>query len=198
MRKVINIEDINLLEIGNTLEIIGVVYGGNDTGAELCVYLPDEVMMEDESDIEVLLPSLEEWQQIVRQSDLKEIEGMDKGKKIILRKSTRQIETKIMWEVYRRDEYTCRYCGANDRPLTVDHIVLWEDMGPSIPLNLISSCKKCNNKRGNMQYEDWLWNPQYLSQIPKIPVNLLALNALALTYIPEIKENHLRTVKRSR
>jgi hypothetical protein len=155
-------------------------------------------MMEDESDIEVLLPSLEEWQQIVRQSDLKEIEGMDKGKKIILRKSTRQIETKIMWEVYRRDEYTCRYCGANDRPLTVDHIVLWEDMGPSIPLNLISSCKKCNNKRGNMQYEDWLWNPQYLSQIPKIPVNLLALNALALTYIPEIKENHLRTVKRSR
>jgi len=192
-RKNMKFEDLNLLEIGNTIEISGVVYE-NDTDV-FVIYLPD---VADPVRMHEIFPTLEEWQQIVRQSDLKEIEGMDRGKKIILRKSTRQIEQKIMWDVYRRDEYTCRYCGANDRPLTVDHIVLWEEMGPSIPLNLISSCKKCNNKRGNMQYEDWLKHPRYLSQIPGIPVNFIAANSLALTYIPEIKANHLRTVKRSR
>lgn len=186
-------EDLNLLEIGNTIEISGVVYE-NDTDVFI-IYLPD---VDDPVRMHEIFPTLEQWTQIVRQSDLKEIEGMDKGQKIILRKSTRQIEQKIMWEVFRRDEYTCRYCGVNDRPLTVDHIVLWEEMGPSIPLNLITSCKKCNNKRGSMQYEDWLESPQYLSQIPEIPVNFLAANSLALTYIPEIKENHLRNVKRSR
>jgi len=189
----LNFEDLNLLEVGNTLEIIGVVYGTDRRN--IIIMLPDEGLI---APVEVMNPTIEEWQQIVRQSDMKEIEGMDRDKKIILRKSTRQIEQKIMWEVYRRDEYTCRYCGVTDRPLTVDHVVLWEEMGPSIPLNLISSCKKCNSKRGNMQYEDWLQSPQYLSQIPKIPVNFIAANSLALTYIPEIKENHLRTVKRSR
>ena len=186
-------EELDLLKIGNTMEISGVVY--EDGIDAIVIYLPDN---HDPVELHEMFPTLEEWQQIIRQSDLKETEGMDRGKKIILRKSTRQIEQKIMWEVYRRDEYTCRYCGANDRPLTVDHIVLWEEMGPSIPLNLISSCKKCNNKRGNMQYEDWLKHPQYLSQIPGIPVNFIAANSLALTYIPEIKANHLRTVKRSR
>ena len=195
MVEMIPFEEFDLLKVGNTLEITGVVYGNDDDESYL-IMLPDSNM--NLETFEVMVPTLEEWQKIVRQSDLKEIEGMDKGKKIILRKSTRQIEQKIMWEVYRRDEYTCRYCGATDRPLTVDHIVLWEEMGPSIPLNLISSCKKCNNKRGNMQYDDWLNHPQYLSQIPEIPVNFLAANSLAITYIPEIKANHLRNVKRSR
>jgi len=192
-RKDMKFEDLNLLEIGNTMEISGVVYE-NDTDVFI-IYLPDT---DDPVRMHEIFPTLEEWQKIIRQSDLKEIEGMDKGQKIILRKSTRQIETKIMWEVFRRDEYHCRYCGANDRPLTVDHVVLWEEMGPSIPLNLITACKKCNNARGSMQYEDWLTSPHYLSQIPMIPVNFIAANSLVLTYIPEIKANHLRNVKRSR
>ena len=186
-------KDLTLSQVGNTLEIAGVVYANDRTN--IVIMLPDEGLA---APLQIMYPTLEEWQQIIRQSDLKEIEGMVKDQKIILRKSTRQIETQIMWEVFRRDEYTCRYCGATDRPLTVDHIVLWEEMGPSIPLNLISSCKKCNNKRGNMQYEHWLRSPLYVSQIPNIPVNFIAANSLALTYIPEIKANHLRNVKRSR
>ena len=184
-----NIDELEVKTIGVEREITGVLYG------DALIMLPEE---EGGTYLDIFHPTLEQWQGIVKQSDMKEVEGMDKGKKIILRKSTRQIEQKIMWEVYRRDEYTCRYCGATDRPLTVDHIVLWEEMGPSIPLNLISSCKKCNNKRGNMQYEDWLKSPHYLSQLPTIPVNFIAANSLALTYIPEIKANHLRNVKRSR
>jgi hypothetical protein len=186
-------EKFDLKKIGNTLEVGGVVYVDSDDEAIL-IALPDQEI----SIFHTMYPTLEEWQQIIRQSDLKEVEGMDKGKKIIMRKSTRQIEQKIMWEVFRRDFYHCRYCGEDKQPLTVDHIVLWEEMGPSVPINLISSCKKCNNKRGNMQYEDWLVSPYYLSKVPQLTVDIIAKNSLALTDIPYIKENLLRNVKRSR
>jgi len=186
-------EQLNLHQIGNELEIVGVVYGTDRRN--IVIMLPDEGLI---SPVEVMNPTLDEWQQIVRQSDLKETEGMIKDQKIILRKSTRQIETKIMWEVFRRDDFTCRYCNADQVPMTVDHVVLWEEMGPSVPINLITSCKKCNNARSNMEYEEWLGSPYYLSKVPKIPVGVLAANARVTADIPHIKRNLLRTVKRSR
>jgi len=186
-------EHFDVLSIGTQLEIVGVVYGSEEEN--IIIVLPDESILEH---MQVLFPTLDEWQQIVRQSDLKETEGMVKGKKVILRKSTRQIEQKTMWEVFRRDDFTCRYCNADNVPMTVDHVVLWEEMGPSIPVNLITSCKKCNNARGNMQYEEWLKSPYYLSKVPLLPVNVLAANARAATEIPRTKEFLLRTVKRSR
>jgi 5-methylcytosine-specific restriction endonuclease McrA len=76
--------------------------------------------------------------------------------KIVIRKSTRQIEQGVSWAVFRRDKYKCRYCGKDDVPLTVDHLVLWEDGGPSIEENLVACCRKCNKTRGSMQYEKWL------------------------------------------
>ena len=186
-------EDLNLLEIGNTIEISGVVYE-NDTDV-FVIYLPD---VADPVRMHEIFPTLEEWQQIVRQSDLKEIEGMDRGKKIILRKSTRQIEQKVSWEVFRRDNYTCRYCGVDDQPLTVDHVVVWEEMGPSVPMNLISSCKKCNNKRGTMRYEEWIASPYYLSNLSKIGVEVMTENTRVVADIRYIKTHLLRNVKRSR
>lgn len=186
---VINITDFDLHSIGNEREITGVLYD------DILVMLPDT---EGFMSLDIVSPTLDQWTKIVRQSDLKEIEGMSKGQKVILRKSTRQIEQKVSWEVFRRDNYTCRYCGANDRPLTVDHIVVWEEMGPSIPMNLISSCKKCNNKRGTMRYEAWLENPYYLSMVPSLTVDVIAENVRAIADIPYIKEHLLRNVKRSR
>jgi hypothetical protein len=188
-------KDLDLLKIGNTMELSGVVYE-DDTDA-IIMYFPDIV---DPVRLHEMFPTLEEWQQIIRQSDLKEIEivGEDKLKKIILRKSTRQIETSVMWEVYRRDNYTCRYCGNDRVPMTVDHVVLWEEGGPSIVKNLICSCKKCNNARGNMQYEDWLVSPEYLSRSVKLDeITRLANDHIADT-IPEIREKHMRVHKRNR
>ena len=193
MIEILKFEDFNLEAIGNTLEISGVLY--TDSIQDVLIMLPEEVAVEP---IQLMYPTQDQWQQIVRQSDLKEVEGMDKGKKIILRKSTRQIETKIMWEVFRRDNFTCRYCSNDKVPMTVDHVVLWEEMGPSVPMNLITSCKKCNNARGSMQYEDWLRSPYYLKNVPLITVDVLAANARVVADIPYIKENLLRTVKRSR
>ena len=186
--KFISMEDFDLRSIGNELEITGVLYG------DVLIMLPEEEFIK----LGILTPTLDEWTQIVRQSDLKEVEGMSKGQKILLRKSTRQIEQKVSWEVFRRDSFTCRYCGADDRPLTVDHVVVWEEMGPSIPMNLISSCKKCNNKRGTMRYEEWLGSPHYLSNLPALPVDVIAENVRVVADIPYIKTHLLRNVKRSR
>ena len=190
-------EDFDVLEVGNHLEISGVLYGSPDVEGVLII-LPGEEGFEK---ITVMHPDLEEWQSIIRQSDLKEVQVTgddDKSKKIILRKSTRQIETKIMWEVFRRDNYTCRYCGEDKQPMTVDHMVLWEKGGPSIPMNLITSCRKCNKTRGNMEYEDWLRSPYYLAKVPSLEVDILALNSKVAMWIPEIERDHMRTVKRSR
>jgi hypothetical protein len=43
----------------------------------------------------------------------------------------------------------------------VDHLVTWESGGPSIEENLVASCSKCNNARGETPYEEWLMSPYY-------------------------------------
>jgi len=186
--KFISMEDFDLRSIGTELEITGVLYG------DVLIMLPEQEFIK----LGVLTPTLEDWQKIIRQSDLKEIEGMEKGQKVILRKSTRQIEQKVSWEVFRRDNYTCRYCGVDDQPLTVDHVVVWEEMGPSVPMNLISSCKKCNNKRGTMRYEEWIASPYYLSNLSKLGVEVMTENTRVVADIRYIKTHLLRNVKRSR
>lgn len=72
------------------------------------------------------------------------------------------LETKVSWKVFKRDGYACRYCGNDDVPLTIDHLVLWEEGGPSTVENLVSACKKCNRTRGNTPYADWLKHRYYL------------------------------------
>jgi hypothetical protein len=193
--KVIQFEEFDLLKIGNEYEISGVVYSGNNHN--LIIMLPGEVI---QSNPDVIYPILEEYQKVIRQSDLKEVElvGEDKNKKIILRKSTRQIDQKIMWEVFRRDEFICRYCGTDKAPMTVDHMVLWEEGGPSIPMNLLTSCKKCNNTRSNMQYEDWLISPEYISRSVMLTEVQTIANQRIANNIPLIKEKHMRQHKRSR
>ena len=58
--------------------------------------------------------------------------------KAVIRKCQRNIEQGVSWNVFRRDGYACRYCGNKEVPLTVDHLVLWEESGPSTEANLVS------------------------------------------------------------
>lgn len=145
-------------QFGHTIQVTGVIYGDADH-IYLC-FVPDEPF-EDRETIWFEELTIEDWKAILRQTDLMETEILAKdtdGKiiKAIVRKSTRQIEQGVSWAVFRRDKYKCRYCGKDDVPLTVDHLVLWEEGGPSIPENLVACCRKCNKARGNMLFEDWL------------------------------------------
>ena len=51
-------------------------------------------------------------------------------------------------EVFRRDEYTCQYCGRKTSKLTVDHIVPRHRGGQHTWPNLVTACSACNRKKG--------------------------------------------------
>jgi 5-methylcytosine-specific restriction endonuclease McrA len=159
---VAKLADLDLLKFGNTIGMIGVLYAGE--GRNLLAVFPGE----DHPDtVERFDMNLDDWQALVRQTDLLETvvtarQGDGTVKKAIVRKSARVIEGHVQWKVWKRDHFRCRYCGADDKPLTVDHLVLWEQGGPSIEANLLSADKRCNKVRGNTPYAEWLRHPHYL------------------------------------
>jgi len=167
-------ESLDLLKVGNTIQLVGAVWAGEGE-VYLCMF-PSEHGEVLSGEVHVLNMTREQWQQFLRQTDILEAEVLAQAAdgtvtKAILRKSARQISQHISWEVFRRDGYACRYCGKDTVPLTVDHLVTWEMCGPSVPENLVSSCKKCNKVRGDKPYAEWLQHDYY----QKVSQNLSAL-----------------------
>jgi hypothetical protein len=159
--KEIKLSDLNISDIGNTIQLVGSMYSGN--GQIYFCQFPEEHL----ENLEVVLLKMDaiDWQRFLRQTDLMETEILAKGPegitKAVVRKTLRQIDSSLMWRVYKRDNYTCRYCGIAGIPLTVDHCILWEELGPTTMENLVSACKQCNRTRGRMQYSDWLNSDYY-------------------------------------
>lgn len=56
------------------------------------------------------------------------------------------ISRRLRYEILRRDNHTCRYCGgsAPDVKLTVDHVVPLALGGGDDPTNLATACQACN------------------------------------------------------
>lgn len=56
------------------------------------------------------------------------------------------VSKRLRFEVFRRDDHTCRYCGAtaSDTKLTVDHVVPVALGGTDDPGNLVTACADCN------------------------------------------------------
>lgn len=160
--KQVTLKDIDLLRIGNEINLVGTIWRGREES--YLAFFPNN----DENDLvnlSVLSMDLNDWKSLIRQTDLLETEILQKGPegitKAIIRKSARQIDGRMQWRVFRRDDYRCRYCGIFDVPLTVDHIITWEEGGATIEENLLTCCSKCNKLRGNMAYEDWIKSPTY-------------------------------------
>lgn len=57
-------------------------------------------------------------------------------------------------EVFRRDNYTCQYCGRRDLPLTVDHVLPKHLGGEHIWTNVVAACPACNHRKGGRQLEE--------------------------------------------
>lgn len=66
------------------------------------------------------------------------------------------IKKKIRFEVYKRDKFTCQYCGrkAPDVILNIDHIDPVAHGGSNDIINLITSCFDCNNGKRNIKLSD--------------------------------------------
>lgn len=208
------LSDIDLLSVGNTVQLAGAVYAGD--GKAYLVMFPDEhtglrvdqpyvdefevvlslspssVDDADSKRLEVLNLDPDDWVRFLRQTDLMETEILAKAAadgplvKAIVRKSQRQIDQAVSWKVFRRDGYTCRYCARDDVPLTVDHLVLWEEGGPTIEENLLSACRKCNKTRGRLQYVQWLVHPYYAKMADERGEILNAANILLASTLDAI------------
>ncbi len=53
--------------------------------------------------------------------------------------------------VYTRDNHTCQYCREQTTPrsLTLDHVIPASRGGPKTWTNVVTSCRDCNQKKGN-------------------------------------------------
>lgn len=56
------------------------------------------------------------------------------------------VSKRLRYEILRRDNHTCRYCGlaAPEVKLTIDHVVPSTLGGNDDPSNLVAACKDCN------------------------------------------------------
>jgi len=68
----------------------------------------------------------------------------------------RSISKKTRFEVFKRDSFTCQYCGAKapDVLLRLDHINPVAKGGTSSVLNLITACHSCNAGKSDRELSD--------------------------------------------
>lgn len=61
------------------------------------------------------------------------------------------VSKRLRYEILRRDNHTCRYCGASapDVPLRVDHVTPVALGGTDTPDNLVTSCEPCNSGKSS-------------------------------------------------
>ena len=57
------------------------------------------------------------------------------------------------YNIYRRDEYRCLYCGSKNS-LTLDHVIPKSRGGPNTWNNLATCCIKCNALKGDRTPEE--------------------------------------------
>lgn len=51
-------------------------------------------------------------------------------------------------EVFRRDNYTCQYCGKKTSDLTIDHVIPRHLGGKHVWNNVVAACSHCNHRKG--------------------------------------------------
>ncbi len=93
--------------------------------------------------------------------------------------TSRKISYTKRKKIFTRDKFTCRYCGRKAdevldrrgsafkllitlvvyddwRPFEIDHKKPRSAGGTNHPNNLLTSCAKCNNKKSNKSYKEFL------------------------------------------
>jgi len=91
----------------------------------------------------------------------------------------------IIW----RDENRCQYCAKEyeSKILTLDHIVPRSKGGKNTWLNLVASCKKCNQKKGNRTPEQ---AGMKLIRVPERPKTTI-FNMLEIRQVNDLWKNYL-------
>jgi len=79
--------------------------------------------------------------------------------KDILKRTPRNINLKLRFQVLLRDNFKCCYCGASPAKdpnviLHVDHILPWSKGGETVLENLQTACSTCNLGKGNLVHTE--------------------------------------------
>jgi len=101
--------------------------------------------------------------------------------------------------VYRRDAYTCQYCGDEfgSKELTLDHVVQASKKGRKDWTNMVTACRKCNHRKANRTplaaNMPLLSEPRVPSWLPPIrsQVRIDALPESWRIYLQSLDENFL-------
>jgi HNH endonuclease len=136
-------------DVGSNLRINGLVVGGATVSAILL--LPDLRKEYLEHPMQVLEPTAQEWSDFIRYSDDPEIYTQVGDGKVFHRKLRYALSGEIQQKIWAADGFICVYCGAKMGAtlMTVDHFIPLEDGGRNDQTNYLSSCRKCNQRKGN-------------------------------------------------
>jgi len=70
---------------------------------------------------------------------------------ILLQKMVPRPRTRVRLnrrEIFRRDNFTCQYCGKRSLDLTIDHVVPRYLGGQHTWTNVVTACAACNHRKG--------------------------------------------------
>lgn len=149
--------------IGHDLKLSGVLFGGLQ---EYYLFLLPEV---DQDEVEyaphfddafnVKTLTTHEWSNLLKRSDdpliyLADSTGTAKS---WVRKLQFQISGDVQQRIFARDGFKCMYCQRmmGEVTLSVDHFLPLDLSGANDPSNYLSSCRKCNKRKGNMHPKEW-------------------------------------------
>lgn len=103
-------------------------------------------------------------------------------------------------ELFGRDRYLCAYCVNQfpDSKLTRDHIVPTSRGGPNIWMNVVTCCKRCNQKKNDKTPEEANLTLAYLPYVPSKAEHLILQNrhilgdqmAFLLSFVDEKSRLH--------
>jgi hypothetical protein len=70
----------------------------------------------------------------------------------LLAEAVMAISVRARFEVFKRDEFTCQYCGKKSPEVVLepDHIVPLCEGGSDDPINLRTACYECNRGKGGV------------------------------------------------
>lgn len=92
------------------------------------------------------------------------------------RRKKDQIPPKLREKVFKRDNYTCRYCGTTEGPFHCDHVYPESQGGKTVFNNLATACKRCNLKKYN-KIGVWPASPDEVSRMTRAEARMTRAEA---------------------
>lgn len=101
-------------------------------------------------------------------------------------------------ELFHRDRNVCAYCGGlfSHAKLTRDHIIPYSRRGQDTWMNVVTSCRSCNERKGNRLLEEAHMQLLYAPYIPNRAEFLILANRRILADQMEFLKQHVAAQSR--